>query len=172
MLEQEFSDKIKGLCPALYRTAYMCLGNEDLALDAVDETVFRALASPASALADGFENRVTLTLLEVCREALSDPASTACASKEPPEGPTPLKLDFALDRATARRAKLERSRRARRAARAPILTFLAVFALFAALTSWYPPFAEACRGVPVIGELSEAVSSGVEYIEQSFAVQE
>jgi RNA polymerase sigma factor (sigma-70 family) len=43
--ENEFADKIQNLRSKLYRTAYLYLGSEAAALDAVDETVYKGLTS-------------------------------------------------------------------------------------------------------------------------------
>jgi len=43
--ENEFAEKIQVLRNKLYRTAYLYLGSESDALDAVDEAVYKGLAS-------------------------------------------------------------------------------------------------------------------------------
>ena len=43
MDQQEFADRTEAIKTRLYRTAYLYLGSEADALEAVDETVYRAL---------------------------------------------------------------------------------------------------------------------------------
>ena len=45
MNENEFASKVQELRVSLYRTAYLYLGSEAIALDAVDEAVYRGLIS-------------------------------------------------------------------------------------------------------------------------------
>ena len=45
MNHEEFARRIEKIRKKLYKTAFLYLGNETLALDAVDETVYKALCS-------------------------------------------------------------------------------------------------------------------------------
>lgn len=71
---------------------------------------------------------------------------------------TPLKLDFTLERARARKSVRNKRRRVRKTIFIPLYTIAAVFVIFAALVNLSAPFAEACGRIPVLSELAEAVS--------------
>lgn len=71
---------------------------------------------------------------------------------------TPLKLDFTLERARARKAAHNKRRRVRKAIFVPLGTIAVVFVIFAALVNFSAPFAEACSKIPVLDRLAEAVS--------------
>ena len=71
---------------------------------------------------------------------------------------TPLKLDFTLERARARKSVRDKRRRVRKTIFIPLYTIAAAFVLFAALVNLSAPFAEACGRIPVLSELAEAVS--------------
>ena len=45
MNDREFAERIEKLRGRLYRTAYLYLGSEAIALDAVDEAVYKGLTS-------------------------------------------------------------------------------------------------------------------------------
>lgn len=70
----------------------------------------------------------------------------------------PLKLDFTLDRARAKKAVSDKHRRVKKSFIIPLATIAAVFVIFSALVNFYAPFAEACNKIPVLNDLAEAVS--------------
>ena len=71
MDQQEFADRTEAIKTRLYRTAYLYLGSEADALEAVDETVYRALwklkqlQTPAL-----FETWITRILMNTCHQEL------------------------------------------------------------------------------------------------------
>lgn len=71
MDQQEFADRTEAIKTRLYRTAYLYLGSEADALEAVDETVYRALRrlkqlqTPAL-----FETWITRILINACQDEL------------------------------------------------------------------------------------------------------
>ena len=71
MDQQEFADRTEAIKTRLYRTAYLYLGSEADALEAVDETVYRALRrlkqlqTPAL-----FETWITRILINTCQDEL------------------------------------------------------------------------------------------------------
>ena len=71
MDQQEFADRTEAIKTRLYRTAYLYLGSEADALEAVDETVYRALQrlkqlqTPAL-----FETWITRILINTCQDEL------------------------------------------------------------------------------------------------------
>ncbi len=71
---------------------------------------------------------------------------------------TPLKLDYTLDRARARRAAEIRRHRAKRAVFAPLGTLAAVFAVFVLLVNISPTFAYAAGRIPLISDLAKLVA--------------
>ena len=69
MTENTFVSNVQKLAPELYRTAYLYLGSEEKALDAVDKAVFRCLgALGALGQKQSFEIWLMRTLLGCCRE--------------------------------------------------------------------------------------------------------
>lgn len=70
----------------------------------------------------------------------------------------PLKLDFTLERARARKSALKKRRKTSKAVFIPLGTLAAMFALFVALVNFSEPFAEACSEIPALSRLAEAVS--------------
>lgn len=70
----------------------------------------------------------------------------------------PLKLDYTLERARARKSALKKRKKASKAVLIPLGTLVVVFALFTALVNFSAPFAEACSEIPVLSRLAEAVS--------------
>ena len=97
MDQQEFADRTEAIKTRLYRTAYLYLGSEADALEAVDETVYRALRrlkqlqTPAL-----FETWITRILINACQDELrrrrrfpSRRARTRCRT---PPGRTPTSI--------------------------------------------------------------------------------
>lgn len=72
---------------------------------------------------------------------------------------TPLKLDFTLERARAKKMAHDKRHRLKKAIFIPLLTIIAVFAIFSALVNFYSPFAETCNKIPVVSDLAETVAS-------------
>ena len=71
MNENEFAEKIEGLRGALYRTAYLYLGSEAYALDAVDEAVYKALISLGKLRQpEYFSTWMTRILINECKNEL------------------------------------------------------------------------------------------------------
>ena len=71
MGESEFADRIERLRSSLYRTAYLYLGGEAAALDAVDETVYRALVSLKKLRRpEYFDTWITRILINECKNEL------------------------------------------------------------------------------------------------------
>ncbi|MFR0769456.1 MAG: sigma factor [Dysosmobacter sp.] len=71
MDQQEFADRTEAIKTRLYRTAYLYLGSEADALEAVDETVYRALRKLKRLQAPAFfETWITWILISTCRDEL------------------------------------------------------------------------------------------------------
>ncbi|MEG1683238.1 MAG: sigma-70 family RNA polymerase sigma factor [Oscillospiraceae bacterium] len=71
MEQSEFAQRVEGLTAQLYRTAYLYLGCEADALDAVDETVFLALkALRKLRQPEYFTTWMTRILINVCKAEL------------------------------------------------------------------------------------------------------
>lgn len=71
MDENEFADKIEIIRGSLYRTAYLYLGGEAAALDAVDEAVYKALVSLKKLRqAKYFDTWITRILINECNNEL------------------------------------------------------------------------------------------------------
>ena len=69
--QQEFADRTEAIKARLYRTAYLYLGNEDDALEAVDEAVYQALRGLKQLRQpDFFETWITRILINVCHNEL------------------------------------------------------------------------------------------------------
>ena len=69
---------------------------------------------------------------------------------------TPLKLEYTVERALARRSA--QKRRHRKAVFAPIISLTAVFAVFILLVNISPPFAYAAGRIPLIRDLAQFVA--------------
>ena len=68
MNQQEFADRTEAVKARLYRTAYLYLGNEDDALEAVDEAVYQALRGLKQLRQpDFFETWITRILIRAGR---------------------------------------------------------------------------------------------------------
>ena len=73
MDQQEFADRTEAIKTRLYRTAYLYLGSEADALEAVDETVYRALRKLKQLQTPAFfETWITRILIT--------PVRTSCAA--------------------------------------------------------------------------------------------
>lgn len=72
---------------------------------------------------------------------------------------TPLKLDYTLDRARARRTAELRRKRTKRAVLAPLGSLLAVFAVFVLMVNISPTFAYAAGKIPFIADLAKFVAA-------------
>lgn len=71
MNEQEFIRRAGAVRSRLYRTAYLYLGGEHAALDAVDEAVYRAFSGYRKLRReDFFETWLTRILINVCKDEL------------------------------------------------------------------------------------------------------
>ena len=71
MNQQEFAVRAEAVKTRLYRTAYLYLGNESDALDAVDEAVYQALRGLKQLRQpDYFETWITRILINVCHNEL------------------------------------------------------------------------------------------------------
>ncbi len=68
---------------------------------------------------------------------------------------TPLRLDFTLERAQARRSSRQRTKRF---VFIPLGSLASAFAVFVLLVNVSPAFAAACNSVPFFGKLAQAVS--------------
>ena len=67
MNHEEFARRIETVRKKLYKTAFLYLGNETLALDAVDETVYKALCSYKKLRElDYFDTWITRILINEC----------------------------------------------------------------------------------------------------------
>ncbi len=71
---------------------------------------------------------------------------------------TPLKLDYTLERALARKAVVSKRKRIKKAYFIPLGTLAAMFLVFTALVNLSPAFASACSEIPILNRLVEAVS--------------
>lgn len=71
---------------------------------------------------------------------------------------TPLKLDYTVSRAKARKAAVDKRRRVKKAFFIPLGTLAAMFLVFTALVNFSPAFAQACSEIPILNRLVEAVS--------------
>ena len=71
MIQTEFAVRVEGMKARLYRTAYLYLGSEAIALDAVDEAVYKGLrALPRLREEDYFETWMTRILINECKQEL------------------------------------------------------------------------------------------------------
>ena len=71
MNHEEFARRIELVRKKLYKTAFLYLGNETLALDAVDETVYKALCSYKKLRElDYFDTWITRILINECYNEL------------------------------------------------------------------------------------------------------
>lgn len=71
MTQTEFAVRADQMKARLYRTAYLYLGSEAIALDAVDETVYKGLkALPRLRQEDYFETWMTRILINECKQEL------------------------------------------------------------------------------------------------------
>jgi len=71
MNKEEFAEKVEQLRRRLYRTALLCLGNEALAADALDEAVYKALKGlPRLRQPEYFDTWITRILINECRNEL------------------------------------------------------------------------------------------------------
>ena len=69
--QQEFAGRTEAIKARLYRTAYLYLGNEDDALEAVDEAVYQALRGLKQLRQpDLFETWITRILINACHNEL------------------------------------------------------------------------------------------------------
>lgn len=68
MNDREFAERIEKLRGRLYRTAYLYLGSEAIALDAVDEAVYKGLTSLEKLRKpEYFETWITRILINECK---------------------------------------------------------------------------------------------------------
>jgi len=66
-----FADRVEQMKPRLYRTAYLYMGSEAMALDAVDEAIFRGLLSVKKLREPAyFETWMTRILINECKKSL------------------------------------------------------------------------------------------------------
>ncbi len=71
MNNEEFAVRVEGIRGKLYKTALVYLGNEVLALDAVDETVYKALCSHRKLRQpEYFDTWITRILINECHNEL------------------------------------------------------------------------------------------------------
>ncbi len=71
MTQAEFAVRVEGMKARLYRTAYLYLGSESIALDAVDETVYKGLLALPKLRQEGyFETWMTRILINECKQEL------------------------------------------------------------------------------------------------------
>ena len=71
MTHEEFAQRIENIRTKLYRTALTYLGNETPALDAVDETVYKALCAKAKLRQpEYFDTWITRILIHECHNEL------------------------------------------------------------------------------------------------------
>lgn len=71
MTQTEFAIRAEQIKARLYRTAYLYLGSEAIALDAVDEAVYKALrALPRLRQEEYFETWMTRILINECKQEL------------------------------------------------------------------------------------------------------
>lgn len=71
---------------------------------------------------------------------------------------TPLKLDYTLERALARKSVVDKRKRVKNAFFIPLGTLAAMFLVFTTLVNFSPAFAKACSEIPILNRLVEAVS--------------
>ncbi|MDD2956778.1 MAG: sigma-70 family RNA polymerase sigma factor [Oscillospiraceae bacterium] len=85
MTEQEYTQRVQCLKGQLYRTAMLYLGSDSLALDAVDETVYKGFLAYRKLRSPEFFNTwMTRILINVCNSALRR-RKRECAMEELPE---------------------------------------------------------------------------------------
>lgn len=71
MTEMEFIERAEGVKKRLYRTALLYLGSESMALDAVDEAIYKGFCSYKKLRQDEFfETWMTRILINVCNTEL------------------------------------------------------------------------------------------------------
>ena len=70
MRQEEFAARVEAVKARLYRTAYLYLGSEADALEAVDETVYRALRKLKQLQTEFFETWITRILINTCQDEL------------------------------------------------------------------------------------------------------
>ena len=69
MDKEEFASRVKKITKRLYRTANLYLGSEDMAVDAVDEAVYRGFVSLSKLREPDFlETWVTRILINECKK--------------------------------------------------------------------------------------------------------
>ena len=71
---------------------------------------------------------------------------------------TPLKLDYTLERALARKGVVGKRKRVKNAFFIPLGTLAAMFLVFTTLVNLSPAFASVCSEIPILSRLVEAVS--------------
>ena len=92
-----FADRVEQMKLRLYRTAYLYMGSEAMALDAVDEAVFRGLLAVKKLREPAyFETWMTRILINECKKALrrskrEQPIDTIPESAEEMYDALPLK---------------------------------------------------------------------------------
>lgn len=169
MKETEYTARVQAQRAKLYRTAYLTLGSEDEALNAVDEAVFRGLVSLKKLRRpDGFDTWLMRILVNEC--------ATALRRKVRADGPlpeteqersdtlpaelseTPLRLDYTVDRALPRYETWRKRRKLKRVFGIPLVTLAAVCAAFVILVNASPAFAETARSVSWLSELADYVA--------------
>lgn len=101
MDENEFAERTEKLRCRLYRTAYLYLGGEAAALDAVDETVFKGLVSLRKLRSpEYFDTWMTRILINECKSELKR------RKREAPVCPLPEKAAEQFDALPLRDAVL------------------------------------------------------------------
>ena len=86
MDQQEFADRTEAIKTRLYRTAYLYLGSEADALEAVDETVYRALRRLKQLQTPAFfETWITRILINTCQDELRRRDETASGGAVRPD---------------------------------------------------------------------------------------
>lgn len=87
MSETEFVRALDTVKTQLYRTAYVYLGNEADALDAVDETVYKALIGISKLRYDEyFTTWITRILINECKNDLRRKKRSVCVNDLPEKG--------------------------------------------------------------------------------------
>ena len=77
MDETRFAERAQLLRKRLYRTAYLYMGGEALAMDAVDEAVYKALLSCKRLRQEEFfDTWMTRILINCCKDMLKQPKRT------------------------------------------------------------------------------------------------